>query len=176
MIENKIEKHFLVRLNAIGMIRATKAIDSFATWLFAGFAGVYGLLFSNVSGGISSGWVATVRHDVGWFICIAITAGVEKFLAVFLAAYLENFSEGMERGVNLPPDLNMDAFMQEAEFAYFGPFRFVVKRSFKKIRDGNITSSVHATQVALLIQSGLVVFEVAGILRASFNLATALPS
>jgi len=164
--------------------RASKALDTFASWLLAGFGGAVALLLSSHEP-LSLVSVTTVRAGSKLFICAVLATVIQKYLAIIVASAAdgaalgralvkEHIKERKEQGLN--PMLDTEAVTSEMVKPLFWPGSWIARKFVIKAHSGDFGAGARATMKLAQIQGVFVMIEIVVFLDAAICIVRALPS
>lgn len=160
------------RILSTGARRLSLSLDSFSSWLLAGFGATYGLLLANI--GSLAAYVSPSRIKLGaaCFIVAAALAALQKLIASYVAAGAASFGDGEATGKDLADKrapLNVEGMYQQVNQGLLWPWRQFKSRMTSVARTGDfaVVGRFHAK--ASQIQCYVVVLQViASLVSAGF--------
>jgi hypothetical protein len=181
MLPNQIKYHqekvFAQTLLAVGAGKSSAALDSFASWVLGGFAAVLTFLLGT-SGSLGKHLpIETLRNAAYIFVSAWVPAVAEKFISVMVVAAAEGSSLGREVGKATAKEgieLDLPVVFRECERAFLPPVSWLIRRSLKKLEDGDLTASARTLMTGTLVQAFLIVVELALIAWAAIVLIRGL--
>lgn len=176
-IENLQEKYFASTLLTVGAGKSSSGLDSFASWLFAGFAGVLTFIVGNLGSVSSHLPIESLRQAASIFAVTAVPFVVQKLIATLIVGAAEAAALGREVGEKAADrklKLNLAIVYQECERAFFPPVSWVLQKSLAKMQRGDLTAHSRGLSKWVQVQTLLVVGEVGLIVWAAFTLIRGL--
>jgi len=173
-IPNIHEQVFVNALRAEMNGKASATIDSFSGWLLAGFGAASALLvsqFETVSKHIDS---STIKCFLSLFLWSLVLAVVQKYLSVIVTAHSQGSAIGREMGEKNSEKgikLNFDLVLAEMEKSTLPPGRWLLSRSFAKLKQGDLVSSTRTFSKLMQIQSIIAVVQAILMLMATYIVA-----
>jgi hypothetical protein len=163
-IPNQSEKAIAATLILEAVGKASAMLDSFSGWLLGGFAAAVALLIAQLSSLTKYISLSTIRGCLVLFIISVITALIQKYISSAIQAASQSATAARDILVKEPfsnfvPSLRLDVFLSEVERAIFFPVRLLVRRSFEKIRQGDLTAGAINFARWAQIQGYLVLFQ-----------------
>jgi hypothetical protein len=156
--------------------KASRALDTFGTWLLAGFGAAVALLLTNhdTLALIPS---AASRGEIRLFLFAVVLAVIQKYVAIIVTMADEGSTLGREivtphlgRGAQIDPDM----ITSEVLRGLYGPQRWIVRKMFAKSK-GDFAAAPRAFMKMAQVQGLLVVLEVALFLIAIWRIGQSLP-
>jgi hypothetical protein len=174
-IPNLHEQVFVNHLRSEMNGRTSEILDSFSGWLLAGFGAASALLVSNydsVSKHLATDTIKTFLFLFIWSLGLAI---VQKYLSAIVTAHSQASAIGRNLGEKTSEkfiSLNFEVILAEMERAVLPPGRWLVSRSFAKLREGDLVSTSRNYTRLLQIQGALAAIQAGLILIAVFKVAS----
>lgn len=164
-IEHLQEKVVAGSLLTSGAGKAAAVVDSFVSWLLAGFGAALALLIGNISEVIKFVPLAAIKNASILFLVAAAFTIVEKFLASRVIGAAEAASIAAEVGRRLADDdveVDFSVVFGELRKATLVPMRWLVARSIEKVEKGDFAASGRSFARQVQFQA-LLSFIVAGL-------------
>jgi hypothetical protein len=142
-IQNPIEKFLTSALLFESAGKACAILDSFSGWLLGGFAAAITLLITQLASLTKYIPLSTIRCCLILFLVSVIVALIQKYISLIILAGSQSAAFGREMITKAPfnqPDFNPEVIFTESERAIFPPMRWFVRRSFAKVRQGELTA------------------------------------
>jgi hypothetical protein len=174
-IKNLHEQVFVNNLRAEMNGKACAIIDSFSGWLLSGFAASSALLVSQYDS-VSKHLVAsTIQAFLFLFLWSLIFGIIQKYLAVLVMAHSQGSSVGRDLGEKAAKrsiKLDFEIILSEMEKTILPPARWLVSRSYNKLKNGDLVSSTRNFSRLLQIQGMLAIIQAILMLIAIFKVAS----
>jgi hypothetical protein len=164
------EQVFANSLLTLGAGKSSAALDTFSGWLLGGFGAALALLLSNLDSVRPFLPIPVVKLAAFIFIIAAVIGVAEKYLAALVSGAVEAFVVSSELGEKMGDrDIALDfsVIFAETERAAFGPARWIVRRMFKRVRQGDLVVSGRFFSRCSQVQGILVLCEAFLILLAT---------
>lgn len=169
-VEHLQEKVLAGNLLTAGAGKAAAVIDSFVSWLLAGFGAALALLVGNIAEIIRYLPLTTIKRASFLFMVSAALAIVEKYLASRVIGAAETAAIAAEAGKRIADDkvtIDFAIVFGELRKATFTPMRWLVDRGLDRVEKGDLAASGRsfARQVQLqallsLVVAGLVLWAI----------------
>lgn len=154
--------------------KASSVIDSFSGWLVGGFAATAALFVSqyeSVSRHLGQFVLHRILITFFWILVIGI---LEKYIAVLIASASQSAAASrqiMEKMGEDSETIDTDFILSEIKRPIFPPIRWLVGRSFNKVKSGDLSSGARNFTRLAQIQGFLCLTQAALVLFAGFKIA-----
>lgn len=154
--------------------KASSLLDSFSCWLLGGFGAASALFVSqydSITKHIDQPIIHNFLIHFLWFLVIGI---VQKYIAIIIAAYSQGATIGREIGAKAAANsipLNFDIIFSKIEKSMIPPGSWLLRRSLKKAKNGDLVSSAINFTRLTQFQGILVLIQAIIILVAIFKIA-----
>lgn len=143
-IEHLQEKVVAGSLLTSGAGKAAAVIDSFVSWLLAGFGAALALLIGNIAEVIKYVRLETIKNASVLFLVSTALTIVEKYLASRVIGAAESASIAAEVGRRLADEdieIDFSVVFGELRKATLPPMRWLVARGLDKVEKGDFAAS-----------------------------------
>jgi hypothetical protein len=156
--------------------KASSILDSFSGWLIGGF-GATSALFVSQYDSIATHLNQSKIHDFLFLFLWALGTGIiQKYLSVIITANSLGAEEGRkmgEKAVEKSIKLNFEIILCQMAKPIFPGIRWLVTRTFTKVKNGDLVSNSQNYTRLLQIQSFCVFIQAALTLIAIYKVASA---
>ena len=146
------------KVMAIAAQSLSEGVETFSSWVLAGFGAVLGLLLANLDKLKEFISVVAVRH-AAWVYFVAATLGLfGKLIAHVVVSGAKGAAASGElaKGVE---DIDLNLYLETTGRAFFPPARWMLKRLITKALQGDLTYSQRLWLRCAQVQSMLSIVE-----------------
>lgn len=150
--------------------------EKFTGWLVAGLGAALTLLVSNLDKTKDMIAPASVSYAIKIFVAILVAHTVQKILAIIVTSGVT--AQENSAGANMDPPLTMAelyAFLSNLESAYPWPMKLMIRKSFARLRKGELTFFGKRLAQLSLCSAGLAALQVVLAIWAVLVIARGLP-
>jgi hypothetical protein len=152
--------------------RLSLGLTTFAGWLMLGFAAILGALLANLDSAAKF-----LSPDVVGNIAKLFTVAVLFYVLQRYSAAVVESSAAVAAEVEkqaLPEDMDIRSFFEQLEGATLWPMRYMVRRSNRKILEGDLAAGGRMISTLAQIEAWLVFVQLLLVLAAAWVLADGL--
>lgn len=140
-------------LTALG-VSVSAELAAFSGWMLVGFAAILGLIVANLQAVSTFVALESISTVLKLFVVAVISNVFQRYCAAVIAA---SAAVGKEVANYAVPALDIDLFLRQIEGATLWPMRYLLRRSNRKLLEGDF--AVGGRLIAALAQAaGLLVF------------------
>jgi hypothetical protein len=160
---------------------ASKSLDTFASWLIAGFGGAVALLATNHEARLILP-DHVIRDGVRWFFFAVVASVAQKYLSVVITGA----ASGAEAGAKLVTDYierhpdsagrDFPFIVAQMKQSIIWIFRWLSAGAYKRALAGDVVTSARRTVKLAQWQGLIVIAEVSFFLIALYEIVTHMPS
>ena len=173
-----IELHTNLAANQIlllGAQRLSVSLDTFSSWLLAGFGALFGLLIANFATLSSHLQATSLKFGASLFLIAATAGALQKLIGAYVAAGTSAGEAGRAMGKELatsPTPLDVQSMYEQVRKGLFWPLSLFNANMTRKANSGDYAAigrhQAKASQIQLvlvLVQSGFSIASAAYVVR-----------
>ena len=175
-IENINEQNFVNLIRAKINLQVSSLIDTFSGWLIGGFGAAATLLVSQYESVSKHIGALEIQSFLNYFIFALVISIFQKYIAIIIKASSIGAMEGKELAeefVQKEIKLDMEMIFREMEKSMLPVARCFVRRSFEKIRSGDLVSAFRSFTMLSQVQGLMTIVQAIITLFAIYKFASA---
>jgi hypothetical protein len=177
-IPNIHEQAFVSAVLSEANGKASSLLDSFSGWLLGGFGAASALFVGKYESIVQHLKPSEIREFLFLFLWALGVGILQKFLSMIVTASSQGSAVGRAMGEKYAEKsipLDFDIIISQMEKPIFPGIRWLVRRSYNKVKSGDIVSGIQNYTRLLQVQGCLCLIQAVLILVAIFKIASCLP-
>lgn len=154
--------------------RVSSGLATFSGWMMVGFAAILGALLANLDSSFKFLDVETLSSISKLFAVAVLFCVIQRYSAAVISSS-SAVAEEIEKHPP-PEEMNIASFMEQLESATLWPMRYMVRRSNRKILQGDLAAGGRLISTLAQIEAWLVFAQLLLVLAAVWMLASGLRS
>ena len=155
--------------------KASSILDSFSGWLLGGFGAASALFVSKYDSIVKHLNPSEIQEFLFLFLWSLGVGIIQKFLSMIITAHSQGAAAGRDIGEKYAEKsimLDFEIILSHMEKSIFPGARWFVKRSFRKLKNGDLVSNTQKQTRLLQVQGFLCLIQAVLVLIAIFRMAT----